>query len=420
MALLRLDSRLLGNDGKTTCKCPENMVRLQAQCRFPYNTMKKLAVFSVLLLLTVGTPEPSTDDMFTDEPTHQTEFVFNLYRSIVQEKPENNVTVSPYSVQRMLDLARSGAASETKTEIEQILGYTESVKWGTSPDGTLTIADALWIQQGYPILPEFLQTTRENFGSSIEQADFARNPNEAVKQINAWCSKNTKNKIPSLFDRLNPNTRLVLANAIHFSADWKTRFNKNRTQDGDFTLLDGRKTKTKLMSQESVTKYGETDDTFALELPYKDEGYAMVLLLPKNPANFVQWESKMTFQKFNLLRHLMAMNLVDLWMPKFTMESDIPLNETLQQLGMQAAFDQNKADFSKIANVVEPLFVSDVLQKTFVEVDETGTRAAAATGIALGCSAPSRPEIFHADRPFLYAIVKGNTVLFLGRFVKPI
>ena len=382
--------------------------------------MKKLAALSVLLLLTVGTPEPSTDDLPTDEQTHQTEFVFNLYRSIVQGKPENNVTVSPYSVQRILDLARSGTAGETRTEIEQVLGYTEPVQWETFPDGTLTIADALWIQQGSSILPEFMQTARENFGSSIEQADFARNPNEAVKRINAWCSKNTKGKIPSLFNRFDTNTRFVLVNAIHFSADWKTRFNKNRTQDGGFTLLDGRKTKTKLMSQESVTKYGETDDTLALELPYKDEGYAMVLLLPKNPANFVQWESEMTSSKFNLLRRSMEMSKVDIRMPKFTMESDIPLNETLQQLGMQAAFDQHNADFSKTARVVEPLWVSDVLQKTYIEVDETGTRAAAVTGISIGCSASPRPETFHADRPFLYAIIKGNTILFLGRFVKPI
>jgi len=388
--------------------------------------MKKLAALAVLFLLTVGTDDPNntdlaTDDLPTDEQTHQTEFVFNLYRSIVQGKPENNVTVSPYSVQRILDLARCGAAGATRTEIEQVLGYTESVKWETSPDGTLTIADALWIQQGYPILPEFLQTARDNFGSSIEQTDFARNPNEAVKRINAWCSKNTKGKIPSLFNRFDPNTRLVLVNAIHFAADWKTRFNMFRTQDGDFTLLDGNKTTTKLMAQTSRMKYGATDDTLALEKPYNDEGYAMVILLPRNPANFAQWESEMTALKLHFIRRLMRMDLVDLRMPKFTMESTIPLNTTLQQLGMRVAFDQRNADFSKIARVIEPLWVSDVLQKTYIKVDEKGTEAAAATGVmVIGCSMPPRPETFHADRPFLYAIVKGNTILFLGRFMKPV
>ena len=384
--------------------------------------MKKFACLAVLLLLTVGTDDLPTTDSTTDGYTSQpqTEFVFNLYRSIAQNEPEKNVTVSPYGVQRILDLARCGAAGETRTEIEQVLGYTESVEWEIRSDDTLTIADALWTQQGYRILPEFLQTARENFGSSIEQVDFVRNPNEAIKQINAWCSKKTNGKIPSLFDRFVPETRLVLANAIHFSADWKTQFKKNKTRDSDFTLLDGKKAKAKLMSQEILTKFGETDDTFVLELPYKDENYAMVILLPKEPENFVQWELEMTYQKFYFIRHsIITRYLVDIRIPKFTMESDIPLNETLQELGIQTAFSRS-ADFSNITTDPAGLFVGDVLQKTFVQVDETGTRAKAVTGvIGIGCSAPPLKQQFYADRPFLYAIVKGDTILFLGRFVKP-
>jgi serpin B len=381
--------------------------------------MRKFAVLAALLLLTVGSADPPANNPPANGQTPQAEFVFNLYRSIVQGNPEKNVTVSPYGVGRILDLARHGAAGETRTEIEQVLGYTEWVQWETRSDDTLTIADALWIQQGYPILPEFLQTARENFGSSIEQADFARNPNEAVRRINAWCSANTKGKIPSLFNRLDTDTRLVLANAIHFSADWKIQFNRNRTRESDFTLLNGEKSRTRLMSQEILTKYGETDDTLALELLYKDESYAMVLLLPKNPAHFLQWESEMTTQKFNFLRRSMSMDyLVNIRMPKFTMESDLPLNGTLQQLGMRTAFS-GEADFSKMTPNHAGLFVTDVQQKTFVEVDETGTRAAAVTGIGIGCSAPPQPAVFHADRPFLYAIVKGDSILFLGRFVGP-
>ena len=388
--------------------------------------MKKLATLAVLLLLTVGSDDPHIVDPFApvDRQTPQSEFVFNLYRSVVQSDPGKNVTVSPYGVGRILDLARHGAAGETRTEIEQVLGYTEAVKWETRSDATLTIADALWTQQGLPILPEFLQTAREHFGSSVEQADFARNPNDAVRRINAWCSTSTKGKIPSLLDRLGSDTRLVLVNAIHFSADWKIKFNKLKTHDGDFTLLDGKKATTKLMSQESYAKYIATDDTFALELPYEDENYAMVILLPKdlpwNPTNFVQWESEMTAQKFNFICRSMRNTLVNIRMPKFTMESDIPLNGTLQQLGMRAAFSRD-ANFSNITTAPGGLLVSDVHQKTIVEVDEEGTRAAAVTrSIGIGCSAgPPQPQVFHADRPFLYAIVKGDAILFLGRFVKP-
>ena len=126
----------------------------------------------------------------------------------------------------------------------------------------------------------------------------------------------------------------------------------------------------------------------------------------------------MTTEKFNFIRHSVMRYLVDIRMPKFTMESDIPLNETLQQLDMRAAFNSD-ADFSKMTTDSAGLFVTDVQQKTFVEVDETGTRAVAVTSLGIGCSAPPQSQVFHADRPFVYAIVKGNTILFLGRFVKP-
>jgi len=132
----------------------------------------------------------STFAVSTEPP--QTEFAFNLYRTIVKDTPNENVMISPYGVQHLLDLARTGADGKTKTEIEQVLGYTESVKWESLSDNTLTTAAALWVQQRYPILPEYLQTARENFGSSIEQADFSGNPNEAVKLINAWCAEKTR------------------------------------------------------------------------------------------------------------------------------------------------------------------------------------------------------------------------------------
>jgi len=390
--------------------------------------MTKLALlFAVLFLLFVGTPGPSTADPSTDAPfmhgqSSQPEFVFNVYRAVVKGKPNDNVMISPYGIQKMLDLARHGAGGQTRTEIEKVLGYAESISWDASSDGTLTIADALWVQQDFSIFPEFLQTARERFGSSVEQADFSRNPNEAVKQINAWCSKNTKGKIPTLFSHLDEDTRFVLASAIHFAADWKIQFNRTRTQTSDFTLLDGSKVKTKLMARTSRTNYGETDDAFVVELLYEDEDYAMVILLPKKPANFGQWESAMSIQKFNFIRRSMRMCLVDLRMPKFTLENHLPLNDMLKQLGMRTAFDEYKADFKKIAHVEgRPLYVGDVLQKTFIKVDEKGTEAAAITGvrIPIGCSAPERPLPFHADYPFLYAIVKRDTILFLGRFVKP-
>jgi serpin B len=167
-------------------------------------------------------------------------------------------------------------------------------------------------------------------------------------------------------------------------------------------------------------KYSKYGDTFILELPYKVDGYAMVLLLPEDPANFAKWESEMTADKFNLARRSLATHEVFVRMPKFTVENSIALNEPLKQLGMPTAFDPKKADFSKITTS-EPLYVSEALQKTFIRVNETGTEAAAVTGggVAMGGLPSDPPKEFYADRPFLYAIVKGDAILFLGRFVKP-
>ena len=399
--------------------------------QFP-SPMQKIACLVIgVMLLCVGCShvenvsvvelEEYSNNVWSDEKP-QNEFVFNLYRTVVKNQSGENLAISPYGVQQLLDLARHGAAGETKTEIERVLGYTQSVKWEPLADETLTTATALWTQQGYPILPGFLQMARENFGSSIEQTDFANVP-AAIRQINTWCAEKTKGRIPTIANDLNPQIRLVLANAIHFAADWQVSFKGHMTQDADFTLQDGTKVKTKIMGMFGERwKYSEHGDTLSLELPYKVDGYAMVLLLPKEPATFATWESEMTIQKLNLIRRSMEVNLVDVRMPKFTMESNMSLNDILKQLGMPTAFDIFKADFSKMNGGVEPLWVDSVLQKTFVKVDELGTEAAAVTMMPMPggmVGPPEHPKQFYADRPFLYAIMKGDTILFLGRFVKP-
>ena len=398
---------------------------------------------AALVLLTIGTTA-----LFADEQPPQTEFVFNLYRTVVKDKANDNVAVSPYGLQQMLDLLRFGAAGDTKTEIEKVIGYTETFKWAslvaaplplprdrsamgnvipgripaTPQEGPLTTAASVWTQKDYPFLPEYLKIATDNFGATIEQADFVANSDDAVKRINDWCSEKTNKKIPVLFDEIDPMTRMILVGAIHFLADWQTPFNKNMTRDDDFTPLNGAKVKTKLMSQQSRFQYGETAESLILELPYQNEGYAMLLLMPKKPADFAKWESEMTLEKWTALRKSMKNEEVNVLMPRFTMESTMALNELLKSMGMPTAFIPNDADFSKIDGS-RNLFVGTALQKTYVKVDETGTEVAAVTGIGMMATSamidPPKPKEFHADRPFLYAIVKGNSILFLGRFVKP-
>jgi len=350
------------------------------------------------------------------------DFAFGFYGTVAKEKPTGNLAVSPYCAELVLDFVRSGADGETKAEIDKVLGRT-GLKWTESvADSPLTTAAALWTQQGQNIQPDFLANAQKMFGASIEQADFANDSADAVRRINAWCLEKTNGKIASLFDRLDSQTRCVLAGAIHFAADWKVPFDKDLTMDSDFTLLNGSTIKTKIMGQSQMMKYGETGETLIVELPYKNEGYSMVLLLPKDSAQFADWESKLTAEALKTLRAGMRPVQVDLRMPRFTVESDLALNETLKKLGMPTAFGQ-EADFSGISGQKD-LYLSEVRQKTFVKVDETGTEAAAVTGAAIAVKMAVMTKPFYANRPFLYLIVKddgkgGEVWLFFGRFAEP-
>jgi len=354
----------------------------------------------------------------TAEITVRTGFTFNLYQAVVKDKPNENITISPFGAELVLNLARAGASGETAAEIERLLGNTGAADWNTpSPNSPLVIATALWMQEEYPVRQEFVETARKEFGALVEQADFVSNPDEAVQRINNWCSEETNGKIPTLFDRLGETTRCVLTGALHFAADWKTQFSKDLTTDGSFTLIDGVKLKTKIMSRTGLMQYAETDDTIALELPYMNDGYAMLLLLPRNPAGFEKWEAEMTPEIWNAVRGALYSEQIDLRMPRFTMESSLTLNESLQRLGMPMAFSQD-ADFSKINGQLD-LYLSEVRQKTFVKVDEKGTEAAAATGGVMQVKSMVTAKPFYADRPFLFAVIKNDTILFLGRLMKP-
>jgi len=385
-------------------------------------TMKTMILPMILMIGIVFAGHGCADEQVsqTAEPQQRTDFVFALFQAVVKDKGNENIAVSPYGAEQVLDLVRIGAAGETRTEIEQVLGGTEMFQTiASSPDSPLTTAASLWMQAELPVLPEYLHTAREEFGATVGQVDFVGHPGEAVRQINAWCSEKTNGKIPTLFDRLGETTRCVLAGAVHFAADWQTPFDKGTTQaDGTFMLMEGTTATAAIMSRTGLIRYGETGETLAVELPYKNEGYAMLLLLPRNAVDFAKWEAEMTLEQWKAVRKAMKEERVELRMPRFTSETRLVLNEPLKQLGMPAAFG-NHADFSQI-NGQKDLYLSEVRQNVFVTVDETGTEAAAATSAGLDAKwIPPTAKPFYANRPFLYAVVQGDTILFLGRYVKP-
>ena len=281
---------------------------------------------------------------------------------------------------------------------------------------------AAWV---YEFLQEFLTVTRENYGAELARLDFGRAAN-ASRQINEWVSGQTEGKITDLVssDALSSLTRLVLTNAVYFHGNWSEPFKKRYTKDEDFHLSATETIKVPLMHRWDEFRYGDVDDLQLVELPYGDGSLSMIVLLPKAKQGLADLEAKLTFQ--NLQRWLESVSHEDqvkVYLPKFKTTAEFMLSGTLQKLGMTTAFDPNKADFSGMTES-EDVFLSAVIHKAFVDVNEEGTEAAAATAVAVAGAAfeePKEPPVFRADHPFVFIIRdnRNDAILFLGRITNP-
>lgn len=358
---------------------------------------------------------------------------FALFRDVATIEPKHNCAISPYGASLVLALLATGAQDETEKEFKRFLGYKEdveelaksfNVRQYAESGSPLAVATSLWIQEDYPIRREFLLKNRRFFASRIASVDFDGDPDEACAMINLWVARRTKNRIPKLFDRLSKNNRLVAVSALYFLADWDNPFEASETRPADFTLISGKKIKVDMMSQEGRFGFLETDGSKMLSMPYKNQGYAATFILPKTLEHLDSLEKSLNDRNFADCDNRRSWEAVDVRLPRFTLEFEIDLSVILKRY-LPHAFDANKADFFGIDGS-RNLFIDLVLQKVFVHVDEKGTEAAAATAVAMrysaapGASEPPKPKIFHADRPFLFVIRKGNDILFVGRVMQPI
>lgn len=289
----------------------------------------------------------------------------------------------------------------------------------------LSTANALWGQKGYGFLPEFLDPLKASFGAGLNEMDFAKDADGARKTINAWVEKETQDKIkdlipPGALDRM---TRLVLTNAIYFKAAWAEPFKKENTKNGPFHLAGGGTVTVPMMRQVHGHGYLETGDLQVLNMPYEKFAVSMTILLPKKADGLGKVEQSITADQVAAwvagLKHARA----DVTLPKFKVTEECLLAQTLVAMGMPTAFDGAKADFSTMNGGKEPLWISEVIHKAFVDVNEAGTEAAAATAVVmLGSAArPGEPVVFRADRPFVFLIrdVRSGCVLFMGRMANP-
>jgi serpin B len=366
-------------------------------------------------------------------------FALDLYQSLA--KQDGNLIYSPYSISLALAMTYAGARGETESQMANVLHFggqdvhasfnaldLELAKHGQSVSKDqnplqLNIANAVWAEQTYPFLQDFLDTLALNYGAGMNQADFINNFEGVRKEINKWVEDQTKEKIKNLLAQgvLNSDTRMVLVNAIYFKADWLTQFDANDTHDAPFHLLDGSEAQVKMMSNGlNGIPFVKRNGYQAVELPYAGGTSAMDILVP-DEGQFAEFESGLDAAKLEEILNGMQPASVQLGLPKFQFESQFSLPDQLAALGMADAFNPNLADFSGMTGNRD-LYVSDVIHKAFVAVDEKGTEAAAATAVIMELAmVPMFENVLTIDRPFIFVIrdtVSGQ-ILFMGRMVKP-
>lgn len=401
-----------------------------------------LACLLALPLLRPAAAEDITPTPYKEMAVSVNDFAREFYGRV--SGGDGNLFFSPYSVHAAMLLTREGADGATLAEMDKVLGIdgfdagqqyiglSSAMLPPNVTDGhgrnrrevpayTLDIANALWGHKGFAFEQPFLDKLEKTYAAPLARVDFTQTA-AARKAINDWVAKATRDKIEDIVPEGLPpaDTRMALANAIYFKAQWQDAFRKENTKDGDFTGPDGKASKAKLMHRKGSYRYAEVDGVKILEVPYRGGHLAMHVYLPKDHTGLKDVETKLREGKLDGER---STALVDVKLPRWKVTSSLDVTRVLAGMGMPLAFDPSKADFSKMTKE-QRLFVGLVLHKAFVAVDENGTEAAAATVVMMRLGSamrPQEPKVFHADRPFVYEIRhrKTGAVLFAGRVTKP-
>jgi serpin B len=347
---------------------------------------------------------------------------------------DGNVFYSPFSVYVSLAMLHAGARGRTREEMAEVLNFAPDpeaiggslgslVREVSAETGTCEVgaARALWAERGYRFAAGFVDRIRRSYDADLFEVTFAHGE-ETAERINRWVGEKTRGKIGEIADPLMfaALTKLVLTDAIHFRGLWKAPFREEATSTAPFHLESGEKVDVPMMAQEGYFGYLEEDNFQALELFYDGEVLSMLILLPRRVGEMGALERSLTAEKLSGLRSKLAPTEVEVFLPRFTMEAEFGLGETLGAMGVRRAFVRGEADFSGIADR-EDLYVSGAFHKAIVTVDEKGTEAAAATMVVGALALPEPVPVFRADRPFMFLIrnARLGTPLFMGRLARP-
>ena len=354
-------------------------------------------------------------------------------------QPGKNLVYSPYSLYTAMAMVYAGTGQSTADEFQQVMHYpanTEAFHKTTGevsatlqqtkhPDMEVRIANGLWIQESMEVEPSFMTILKEEYKASSERFDFRREKQreEARIRINNWTAEQTKEKINEIIPEgtLQPNTRLILTNALYFKGQWLNTFNEKRTSKGVFFREDGTETEADYMTGNITARYLETSQMQALGLPYAESRFIFWAFLPKENLSVTRLLDAIRENNLDTLLNLSNTKPVEVELPAFTIKDAINAKKILKEMGMEQVFGM-QADLSGITGD-RSLKVDEVLHKSFIDVNESGTEAAAATAVTVGLKSafPGQPPSFKANRPFIFLIreTRSHTPLFLGVLHEP-
>jgi len=366
-----------------------------------------------------------------------TGFAINLFHALLEETPDENIFISPASVSLALAMTYNGAAGETAGAMEEVLQFQgmsveeinaafadlRSILQNPDPKVELSIANSLWARQGAQFYEDFLQRNREYYGAEVAELDF--DLPDAADRINRWVEQQTKEKIKDLIEPpIHPMTVLFLINAIYFKADWAKPFNPKQTREIPFHLPDGSSKQHPVMFREGDFQYFHGEGFQAVAIPYgKTDRVSMYIFLPDPDQTLKNFYDQLDAAAWSTWLKSFQKTEGSVGLPRFKFEYESSLNDILKALGMEIAFDETAADFSAMRPTPPRLFIAEVKHKAYVEVDEKGTEAAAATSVEIRTeSAPLNWFSMIVDRPFFFSIVDNKTgsILFMGSVTDPL
>ena len=357
-------------------------------------------------------------------------FSFALWKQINTAQKDSNVFVSPLSASFSLGMALNGAANQTLDQMRSALqfggaplsdinnGYKSLVGLLTSldPTVTMTVANSIWYRKDFPFNQSFLDDGANYFGASIKPLDF-NDVSGSLSAINGWVNTQTKGKIPSIVDQIDPSNVMFLINAIYFKGSWRTKFDANLTATAPFHAVRGDES-ARLMHREGKMSYTETSAFQAVDLPYGDSAFTMTVILPKTGSTVESLAASLDASVLGTLTSNLRTTFVDLFMPKVKISFARSLIPDLQGLGMSVPFTDG-ADFTRMSTRGRELYISQVKHKAYVDINEEGTEAAAVTSTGVSVTSAPLTTAMRVDRPFVFLIRErlSGTVLFMGKVV---